>query len=180
MPRKRSVNERRCRGRSTNENASSGIKARAAYLTETIDNLLTELGPEDDDDRRIFELLGGRVIKTGNRPTIAYLNDDEERAARRLFVKLLRGDQSLSREIRNLLAALFDPDPQRSWVERQLVFRLCRGRKREFHRDLIINLLMHMQVGAGIAVKTASDKVARALGMTSDAVRKVWQHQRIE
>jgi hypothetical protein len=138
------------------------------------------LGPEDDDDRRIFELLGGRVIKIRKRPAIAYLNNDEERVARGVFVKLLLGDQPLSREIRNLLAVLFEPDPQRSWVERQLVFQLRSRRKREFHRDLIIDVLMHMLVGAGIAVKTASDTVARALEMTSDAVRKVWERQRIE
>jgi len=134
----------------------------------------------DDDDSRISELLGGRVIKTRKRPAIAYLNDDEERVARCVFVKLLLGDEPLSREIRNLLAALFEPDPQRSWVERQLVFRLRSRRKREFHRDLIINLLMNMLVGAGIAVTTASDTVARTFEMTSDAVRKVWEHQRIE
>jgi hypothetical protein len=158
------------------EDMLRALDARVDYLTATIKNLLDELGPEEDEDRYVFGLLGGCIgLDKLNRPVVRYLIGDEERVARRVLVQLLRSDRPLSRELRDLLAALFDPDRGHPPIGRRLVFTKRRGRSAEFHRDLIIHLLMVMQVGAGFAVDSALDRVGRIYGMTSDAVRKVWE-----
>jgi hypothetical protein len=159
------------------------VEARAGVLIGTIETLLTELGTPDAKGAQIFGLLGG-CTRTGklNRVVFEYMKGDEEREARRILAELLRSDEPLSRELRDLLAALFDPDfselADGTPIERQIVFRFRTGRRTEFYRDLFIRLLMAMQVGAGVPIKDALAKVGQGFGMEPDAVRKVWEKSR--
>jgi hypothetical protein len=150
------------------------LEARRALLTAKIE--LADLGPDDDaDDIIIFALLGGRIhFDRLNRPTIRY--PDKEQAARRALVGRLRGDRPLSRELRDLLAALFDPDQSEladGTPVRQLVFKFRKGRKLEFHRNLMINLILSMQTGAGISINDALGRTGQIFGMESEAIRKI-------
>jgi hypothetical protein len=161
------------------EAARARINARVRLLSEKLESLQTEVGEPDPKDVQIFGFLGGSIRSDRfNRPVINYMKGDEEREARRTLVKLLRGDDPLSPELRDLLAALFDPAPAKladgTPIDRQLIFRR-RGRNREFHRDLFISLLMSMQVTAGRSVASALGHLAREYRMTPEAVRKAWK-----
>ena len=159
------------------------VKARAIFAAQTLENLLAELGSPTNKEIQIFGLLGGsvRTIGKSSRLVIEYLRGDGEREARRTLANLLRSDEPLSRELRDLLAALFDPDLSQladgTPIERQLVFRR-RSRSSEFHRDFLIRFLMAMLVGAGVSIEDALRGVGQELRIEPGAVRKVWEKSR--
>jgi len=119
---------------------------------------------------------------------------DDEREARRALVRLLRGDAPLDRDVRDGLAALFDPDNELRIAitgvipgegqllggftpnDRKLTFQF-RGRKRrpDHVRNTAIAQHVHDGIASGLTDKIASAATAEKFGISDDAVKRIWR-----
>ena len=98
----------------------------------------------------------------------------EESDARRAMARLLRSKDPLERQLRDSLAALFDPDP--SGLEQRkikIVFQ-GRGNRRDHVRDTQIAEHVWEKVRAGAKVTAAIESAAEVFGVEVETITKIW------
>ena len=153
-------------------------------------NLAFLAGQMKRDLENAYILLAGRVVPTDlGINKIEYLRQKgpEEREARLSVARLLRSDKPLDHQLRQHLAALFDPEEDTyPGGERRLLFTYRRrpGRYRDNFRNSQIAEYIRGQRKAGLtvekAIEAATDKFGK-LGLREDMIRKIWNaHRRLE
>lgn len=118
---------------------------------------------------------------------------DDERKARRALVRLLRSDAPLARDVRDALAALFDPDnelriPMTGVIpgecqlpsgftpnDRKLAFQFRSRQRRPDHvRNTAIAQHVHDGIASGLTEEKAAGTTAEKFGLSVDAVKRIW------
>jgi hypothetical protein len=144
---------------------------------------------QDSDLDRSATLLSGIYNKNGLH---RYLDRGEENEPRKAIARLLLSGRPLERDLRVMLAALFDPDaPQVSAngaiSDEQAMMELVgerilqfgfRSKKRrpQLVRDIIMESWINARIAAdGITVEAALAEAADKFGVSADTAKKVRQ-----
>jgi hypothetical protein len=115
---------------------------------------------DTSDEQLAFEFLAGRFEETQiGQVSFEYLAGDKEQEARAALVRVLRGDQPLSHNVRFRLAALFDTAHSLEEREFRISFR-SKGRPNN-----AIALEIALYIAAEIAL---SANLRRAMGSAAD------------
>jgi hypothetical protein len=118
---------------------------------------------------------------------------DDEREARRALVRLLRSEAPLERDVRDALAALFDPDnevriPITGIIagecrlldgftpnDRKLAFQFRSRKRRPDHvRNTAIAQHVHDGIASGLIAEKAWAATAEKFGLSDEAVKRIW------
>jgi len=102
----------------------------------------------------------------------------DELDARRAIARLLRSKNPLERQLRDSLAALFDPDPP-EWEQRkiEIVFQ-GRGKPRDHVRNTQIAYHVWDQLDAGGKVAAAITSAAEEFEVSEEFVKQIWGRYR--
>lgn len=129
----------------------------------------------------VSALMGGFIegLDKG-KPQQKYLDGKEELRARTAMALLLRSGRPLTRDFRDQLAALFDPeDGTHPAIDRKLIFRRrSAGRpRRDQVRNTAIAQYINNCLREGDGVSEAQEKAAAFFGLSASAIRDIWGHK---
>jgi len=106
-------------------------------------------------------------------------NSKEEREARETLAFLLRSPQPLDRELRVMLAALFDPQQGEPYGDREIRFvRRSRGRAPEHLANSLIVRHVWDLVKAGKSVSEGIASAVARFDLDESTVMKLWAKQK--
>jgi hypothetical protein len=115
-------------------------------------------------------------------PREQYLKEGsvEEKEAREAISRLLRSPSPLDRQVREMLAALFDPRPNTSpWGKRRIVFRFrSSGNRQSSVRNSHIVSVIWDAVRAGAGVNKAVDSAIDKTGLSRERLMELWKRYR--
>jgi hypothetical protein len=142
-----------------------------------------------NDDLTLARVLLDGFIKDNGPESL-----DDEREARRALVRLLRSDTPLDRDVRDGLAALFDPDNELRIAitgvipgegqllggftpnDRKLTFQFRSRKRRPDHvRNSAIAQQVHDGIASGLTAEKALAATAEKFGVSDDAVKRIWR-----
>lgn len=132
----------------------------------------------ETDETLSLVLLGGFVVEDKKLPRIDYLKPDsrEELAARAALARLLRKPAPLTAELREQLAALFDPVANaHPAIERRIVFRHRRRGKRPQHmRNTQIAHHIWDRLKSGWKVERAVKDAIDRYDLSREEIYRIW------
>jgi hypothetical protein len=144
-------------------------------------------GAKNDDFMLARVLLGGFLVKdkTGL-PQKGYLEKDTpaEGEARQAMMRVLRSEGPLDRDLREMLATLFDPDQASRHrgghpaIEREITFTFPKGRRRNFARDTQISWHVWELVRKGQTVSAGIESAMTRYNLDESTVKKLWARYR--
>jgi hypothetical protein len=137
------------------------------------------------------DLILARVLLAGFVENNQQKYLDDEREARQALVRLLRSEAPLDRDVRDALAALFDPDNElritgvipgecqlMDWYtpnDRKLTFQFrSRKRRRDPVRNSAIAQHVHDGIASGLTAEKAWADTAAKYGLSDDVVKRIW------
>jgi hypothetical protein len=138
---------------------------------------------EDEDDPQaliLARVLLGGFIKEDKRglPHKKYLikNSADEQEALATLASILRSRDPLDRDLRDMLAALFDPKPgTHPVVERKIVFaHRTKGRRKNRAANTAIAWHVWREHKKGHTVRAAIESAVVRYGLDETTVKKLW------
>jgi hypothetical protein len=138
---------------------------------------------EDEDDPQaliLMKVLLGGFLKEDEqgRPHKEYLKKDSgsEQEAYATLASILRSRGPLDRDLRDMLAALFDPKPgTHPVVERKIVFaHRTKGRRKNHEANTAVAWHVWGEVKKGNTVTAAIESAVVRYGLDVTTVKKLW------
>jgi hypothetical protein len=139
---------------------------------------------EDDEFQKLMlakVLLGGYIENDARGlPRQKYLAKDAELEARSALASILRNQKPLDHDLREKMAALFDPAPDtHTAVDRMMVFtHRVRGRRQNSMANTAIAWHVREAVTQGNPVAAAIQLAADQFGVDDSTVKKLWLRYR--
>jgi hypothetical protein len=135
-----------------------------------------------ESDLQLARMLLGGYLESSARGKLrsVYLKEgsSREQDARRAISRLLRSDAPLDRQLRTVLAHLFDPDPP-AWEQRTIRLK-ARGRGRPIDHVTLTQIAEYIwnERQNGKRVTDAINDAAEQFALSEETIKEIWSRYR--